>query len=85
MAQRKKSDPEKMNASIETKGTRNWAATKHQNFQRTSKILERYVKYRQKSSRKTLKPKLRRKQVVCSEAESERAKHYLWMEIKFLA
>ena len=45
--------------------------------------LERYVKDRQKSSNKTVKTKLGRKQVLPCEAENDLAEHTLLMERKF--
>jgi Tfp pilus assembly protein PilV len=83
IAQRKKWDPERMEAATEAirnKEMGSYKASKVFNVQQTT--LGPYVKDRKKCSSETVKTKLGRKQVLTCEAESDLAAH---LERKFLA
>ena len=84
MAQRKKWDPERMEAAIEAirnKEMGSYKASRVFNVPQTT--LERYVKDWKKSSSETVKTKLGRKQVLPCEAENDLADQRLLMERKF--
>jgi len=85
MAQRKKWDPERMKAAIETTRNKEMGSYKASRIFNVPQTLERYVKDRQKSSSETVKTKLGRKQVLPCEAGNGLAEHCLLMEIFFLA
>ena len=83
MAQRKKWDPERMEAAIgniRNKVMGSYEASRVFNVPQTT--LERYVKDRKKSSSETVKTKLGRKQVLPCDAESDLTQHCLLMERK---
>ena len=85
MVQRKKWDPERMEAAIEAirnKEMGSYKASRVFNVPQTT--LERYVNDRKESSSETVKIKLGRKQVRACEAESDLAERCLLMERKFL-
>jgi len=84
MAQRKKWDPERMEAATEAirnKEMGSYKASRVFNVPQTT--LERYVKDWKKSSSETVKTKLGRKQVLPCEAENDLADQRLLMERKF--
>jgi len=84
MAQGKNWDPERMKAAIEAVRNKEMGSYKSSRvFNVPQTTLERYVKDRQKSSNKTVKTKLGRKQVLPCEAENDLAEHTLLMERKF--
>jgi len=84
MAQRKKYDPERMEAAIEAIRNKEMGSCKASRVFNVPQItLEHYVKDRKKSSSETVKTKLGRKQVLPCEEESDLAEHCLLMERKF--
>jgi hypothetical protein len=85
MVQRKKWDPKRMKAVIEAiwnKEMGSYKASRVFNVPQT--MLQRYVKYRQKSSSEPVTTKLCRKQLLPCEAENDLAEHCLLMERKFI-
>ena len=81
MAQRKKWDPERMEAAFEAIRNKEMGSYKaFRVFNVPHTTVERYVKDRKKISSETVKTKLGRKQC---EAESDLAEHCLLMERKF--
>ena len=86
MAQRKKWDPERMEAAIEAIMNKEMGSYKPSRvFNVPQSTIERYVKERKKSSNETVKTKLGRKQVLPCEAESDLTEHCPLMERKCFA
>ena len=83
MAQRKKWDPERMEAAIEAVRNKEMGSYKaFRVFNVPQTTLEPYVKDQKKCSSEIGKTNLRRKQVLPCEAESDLAKRCLLMERK---